>query len=264
MAVPQERLRVAERPGAAAVLGLGVSWGGVWGGLLIAIGTMLLLATLGVAIGASAVDPSGGTDVRNVGIGAAIWAGLTLLVAMFVGGMIAARLGVIVDRPTSALHGALVWVLAMLAVLYLATSGVSLGVNALLGVAGGAARAAGTSGVIGDLTSGDVSQILARLDDPSTARTVAAATGMSEDEARRSLSDVRQRVEAARNDPQRAVAEARDGLRQMTARVADRAAGAARTTSWATFGAMVVSLAAAIGGAMVGARRTAERVAARL
>ena len=95
---------------------------------------MLLLGTLGVAIGVSAIDPMGGAP--GLGVGAAIWGGLTLLIAVFIGGMVAARLGLVLDQPTSALHGALVWVLSMLAVLYLATSGISLGVNALLGVAG--------------------------------------------------------------------------------------------------------------------------------
>ena len=262
MAVPQERLRVAEVPAGAAALSqaLRVSWGGVWSGFLIALGTMLLLGTLGVAIGVSAVDPRAAGETRGLGIGAAIWGGLTLLIAVFVGGMVAARLGLIFDQPTSALHGALVWVLSMLAVLYLATSGISLGVNALLGVAGSIAGAAGSSGLVADLTGGDVTQILARLDDPGTVSTVAAATGMSQEEARRALADIRARVEAARSDPSRAIAEAREGLRQLTARVADRATTAARTTSWTAFGAMVLSLLAAIGGAMWGARQAAVRV----
>lgn len=83
---------------------------------------------------------------------------------------------------------------------------------------------------------------------------------LSQDDARRALTDIRARVEAARNDPARAIAEAREGLRQLAARVADRATSAARTTSWTALGAMVLSLLAAIGGAMWGARRAALRV----
>jgi hypothetical protein len=251
---------VAEVPAGAVALGqaLRVSWGGVWSGFLIALGAMLLLGTLGVAIGVSAIDPTGGA--RGLGVGAAIWGGLTWLIAVFIGGMVAARLGLVLDQPTSALHGALVWVLSMLAVLYLATSGISLGVNALLGVAGSIAGAAGSAGPLADLTGGDVNQILTRLNDPTAASTVASATGMSQDAARRALADIRARVEAARNDPARATAEAREGLRQLAARVADRATSAARTTSWTALGAMVLSLLAAIGGAMWGARRAALRV----
>ena len=194
MAVPQERLRVTERPG-AAVLGsqtLRVSWSSVWSGALISLGAMLLLATLGLAIGVSAADREAGTTTaRALGTGAAIWAGLTLLVAVFVGGMIATRFGLIEDTPTSAVHGALVWVLSVVAVLYLATSGVSFGVNTLLGVAGPVMPAPGTTGAAG----------------------VAGA------------------------------------------------ADAARTASWATFAALVISLIAAIGGAIYGGRRTALRTA---
>src|SRR5689334_13501678 len=41
------------------VEGMRVSWGGIWGGVFMALGVMLLLAALGVAVGISAVDPTG-------------------------------------------------------------------------------------------------------------------------------------------------------------------------------------------------------------
>ena len=155
--------------------------------------------------------------------------------------------------------------LAILAVLYLATDGASLGVNTLLGVAGGVVRAARTAAavsgdLVGELTRGDVNQMLVRLDDPGTATVVAVASGMSQDEGRRMLTEVRQPVEAARSDPPRAVAGARNGLRDVMVRGADGAADTTKTTSWAAFGAMVVSLLAAIGGALFGGRCAAARL----
>jgi hypothetical protein len=39
--------------------GMRVSWGGVWAGVLVALGTLLVLSTLGVAVGFTA-------DARNV------------------------------------------------------------------------------------------------------------------------------------------------------------------------------------------------------
>ena len=79
--------------------GMKVSWGGVFAGVLVAMGVSMLLASLGVAIGISAVNP-GVTEPVTVGIGAAIWGGLQLLLALFVGGMVATRVGAIIDRTT--------------------------------------------------------------------------------------------------------------------------------------------------------------------
>jgi hypothetical protein len=275
MALPEERLRfgVAERTVAAlqALPGSRVSWGGVWSGLLIGLGALLLLSMLGLAVGVSAVDVTPGQEDtgRGLGIGAAIWAGLSLLISLFIGGMVATRTGMVVDRGTGALQGALVWVLATLALMYLAASGVSLGVGAVSGLLGGigsglgAVVGPGAAGLKG-ITSGDVDQILARMSDPRTIDTVAAATGMSADEARTTLADIRTRVEAARSDPTRAIAEAREGLRTLVARAGERATQAAAaaktyatTTSWIALGTMVLSLLAAIVGAMIGVRRAA-------
>src|ERR1700752_5113977 len=68
--------------------GLRISWGGIWAGVLTVLGTLLFLTTLGLAIGVSAADP-GNTDASALGIGAAIWSGLSLLIALFIGGMAA-------------------------------------------------------------------------------------------------------------------------------------------------------------------------------
>ena len=44
---------IVERP-AVTFDGMRVSWGGVWAGVLVVLGTVLLLSTLGMAIGFSA------------------------------------------------------------------------------------------------------------------------------------------------------------------------------------------------------------------
>src|SRR5215207_5994279 len=76
---------------------LRISWGGIWAGVLTVLGTLLFLTTLGLAVGISAADPDN-TDTGALGLGAAIWSGLALLIALFVGGMAATRLGMIYDR----------------------------------------------------------------------------------------------------------------------------------------------------------------------
>lgn len=247
--------------------GFRLSWGGIWAGVLTVMGTLLFLTTLGIAIGVSSVDP-GETDAEALGTGAAIWTSLSLLFALFVGGMAATRLGLVFDKAAGAFEGALVWVLSFLVILWLASSGVQLVASGISGLFGGVTQTIGTVATgMDDLSQGDVDQILARLNDPQTARTLAAATGMSEQEVRSTLNDVAQRVEAARNNPEQAAIEVREGTRQLMDRaraqlpaMAERAQDAATKTAWTTFAAMVISLAAAIIGAMLGRRRAEQRV----
>jgi ElaB/YqjD/DUF883 family membrane-anchored ribosome-binding protein len=270
MAVPQERLRVAERAQLTPLETARISWAGIWSGFLIGLGLLMLLSTLGLAIGISTADigPGQSENAKAFGIGAGIWAGLSLLIALFVGGMIASRVSVVVDRTVATTHGALVWVLTMLGVLYLAGAGISLGMSGVLGVARGAGSAVtNAAGGLTDLTSGDVDQILARLNEPKTIGVVAGATGMSQDEARGALTDIRAKVEAARNNPEQAAAEARNGVQQLTARAKERASSVAQQaqpyasrTAWTALAIMVVSLAAAVVGAVWGAARAQQQL----
>jgi hypothetical protein len=100
---------------------------------------------------------------------------------------------------------------------------------------------------------------MARLEDPATAATLAAATGMSTEEAQAALGNLRTRVDAVRDDPARVTAEVRDFLTQYTARAKQQALAAAATAqrgatkgAWITVGVMVVSLGVAIASALGG------------
>lgn len=246
--------------------GFRLSWGGIWAGMLTVLGTLLFLTTLGIAVGISAADPGSG-NADEIGMGAAIWSGLSLLIALFVGGMAATRLGLVFDKAAGAFEGALVWVLSFLVILWLASSGVQLVASGMSGIFGGVTQTISSAIGTEDLSSGDVDQMLTRLRDPQLARTLAGATGMSEQEVRSTLSSVAQRVEGARNNPEQAAMEVREGTRQLMDRarqqlpaMAERAQDTATKTAWATFAAMVISLAAAIAGAMVGRRRAEKRV----
>jgi hypothetical protein len=170
-----------------------VSWGGIIGGVLSAVGLLLLLAALGVAVGITAVDPQS-TRLGTVGTGAGIWTGVSMLLALFVGGLVATRLGATFDKTTSFFEGFLVWVVSLLLVAYLAASGVS-------------SLAGGTFGMIGA-----------------------------------------EAMDQAQADPQ--------AVQQMAQDVKPQAARAA----WVTFGALLLSLGAAVGGAMAGRRRQPARL----
>ena len=245
-----------------------ISWGGIWAGVLTVMGTLLFLTTLGIAIGISVADP-GDTSGRALGTGAAIWSGVSLLIALFVGGMAATRLGMVFDRAAGACEGALVWVLSFLIMLWLASSGVRVVAGGMADLFGGVTQGvASASTALDDLSRGDVDQMLQRLRDPRTAGTVSAATGIPRPEVDTRLADIAQRVEAARDNPEQAAREVRQGVEQVVARareqlpvVAERVRDEATTAAWSTLAAMLLSFIAAVGGAMLGRRQVAARVA---
>src|SRR3954471_12427621 len=118
-----ERRRIAY-PGLFAADGMKVSWGGILGGVLVALGVLVLLMALGVAVGITAVDPAG-TEAAKLGTGAGVWAGVSLLLALFMGGFVSTRIGATYDSQTSFFAGFLVWVVSIVLVAYLAASGAS-------------------------------------------------------------------------------------------------------------------------------------------
>ena len=259
-----ERRRLRQDP-AVLYAGLKVSWGGIFGGVLVAVGLMLLLASLGVAIGITATDP-GDTEASTVGAGAATWAGVSLLIALFVGGMVSTKIGAITDRTTGFFEGVLVWVVGVLLMAYLAGSGVSMLGAGVFRMAGTVAQTAGTMAgqqSQGVDVSGSVDKILERLRDPGLAQKVASATGMPSGEVQSSLDRTAERVEANRDDPGQAAAEAKNGMSELMAKA--RSSGAierkaeelkpgATRAAWIAFAALVVSLVAAVVGAMLGRR----------
>lgn len=273
MAVHTSEIREQVVISSASMQGFRVSWGGVWSGFLFALGVFLLLTVLGMAIGVSAVDvgTQDDTSARSLGIGAGAWGAGSLLVALFVGGWVATRAGMVHDGATGMIEGVLIWVLSVMTLLYMASSGVALLASGVFGSIGSVAQttsAAVSGGVdIEAIANGDVSQITARLNDPKTVSVVAAATGMPEAEARTMLSDIAAKVDAARGDPARAAAEARQGLKDVASRAAARgeqaaarAQPAASATLWTALGSLIVGLIAAIIGAMIGRRQVAARL----
>jgi hypothetical protein len=262
----QERRRLSRPIAVRAAEGVRVSWGGIFGGVLCAVGLLLLLAALGVAIGISAADP-GETPASTIGTGAGIWAGISLLLALFLGGLVATRIGAISDRTTGFFEGALVWVVTILLMGYLATSGISTVAGGVLNMLGGATKAVGSvmraGGADIDL-SGSVDQMLQRLRDPNTAQQIAAATGMQRAEVQEALNDAAQRVEQTRDNPGQAAVEARQRLERLVDQAKSRGAlqqkaeelkPQASRAAWITLGALLLSLLAAVIGAMAGRRR---------
>jgi hypothetical protein len=259
---------LVERPPRLPPQGPRVRWTGVLSGLVVALGVLLLMGTLGLAIGVTALgDPRAATGetATGLGIGAGVWAFLTLLVAVGLGGLVSTTVTNRSDRAGAVLHGALVWTLCSLCIVWMIASGISLGVSGLFGAMSGLAQSATTAVAVGggDLVQAlglnDSTQVMTRLDDPATAATLATATGMSTEEATAALGTLRTRVDTVRDDPAQVTTEVRTFMAQYAERAKQQALAAAAAAqrgategAWMTFGVMVVSLAVAIVGALGG------------
>jgi hypothetical protein len=224
-----------------------VSWSGIGSGFLVGIGAMMLLGAFGTAIGlgAAGIAP---------GFGTAAWMVGSVSLALFLAGMVAARLGVAVEPRMAALHGALVWALAALAIM-------GLGPSRLMPwswpAAGGPNGEAATPAVtIPGLSTGDVDTMILALRDPGTADRMAALTRRPRPDVEAALARIRQRVETNRSDPVQAAAEATRGLQELDAPIMPPAPAEARQRArWLPFGILLLSLAAAVIGGVAGIRR---------
>lgn len=116
-----------------------LSWGAIFAGLLVATALQLVFGVLGAAVGLAAWDTDSG---RALGIGAAIWAALSVLIALYIGGATTGRLAGVLTRKDGILHGILVWATSLLFAVWMISSGVRSLAGATFSVFGNVAGAA--------------------------------------------------------------------------------------------------------------------------
>jgi len=73
----------------------------------------------------SALDP-GRADTARLATVAAIWGAASLLASLFLGGLVATRVGMVYDRATGMFEGVLVWIVSVLLMAAFAGSGLGL------------------------------------------------------------------------------------------------------------------------------------------
>ncbi|WP_293330533.1 hypothetical protein [Microcoleus sp. CAWBG58] len=104
-----------------------VRWGPIFSGLVIAIGTQLVLSALGAAIGLSNIANSGAprSIAGSVGTGVGIWSIISLLISLGVGGWVTARACGPMNRSTALLNGAILWATTLTIGSWLLANGVA-------------------------------------------------------------------------------------------------------------------------------------------
>lgn len=198
-----------------------ISWGAILAGAMIALAVYLILTLLGGAIGLSIAD---NVRTSTLSTGAAIWAVASIVLALFAGGCVTSQLSVGENKKEALMYGVIVWGVVFAMFLWLVASGVRSGFNALLGIStAGATAARGTS--------------------PEDWEAAARRAGVPQeriDDWRRQARDAADSARRAAEDP-----DTQEAVRE----------GAAKA-SWWTLAGVLLSMAAAIGGALVGAGPT--------
>jgi len=96
-----------------------IRWGAVLAGVAVGISVQLVLTLLGIAAGLATIDVTSG---ETVGMGPLIWAGISMLIAAFVGAYVAARMSGLKRKVDGILHGVVSWAVTTLLFVVLATS----------------------------------------------------------------------------------------------------------------------------------------------
>lgn len=147
MAIDTRVTRTAPAPvGTAAPPGLleQVHWGAIFAGALSALGILIVLNLIGLAIGLYVLDPAAqDSDVGAATTTAGVWWALSALAALFAGGWVAGRLAGVPVRMTAALHGVVVWALAVIAAVWLVSSTVRSAFGGAASILSNAGQAAG-------------------------------------------------------------------------------------------------------------------------
>jgi hypothetical protein len=123
-----------------------VSWGAVFAGAVMVLAVQLVLNLLGLGIGFGTVDlaQSGGTpSVGSLGLGAGLWWGITYLIALVIGGYVAARLAANLVGFDGMLHGLLTWSVGLLVTVYLLSTAVGSVIGGAFSAVGSTLTAAG-------------------------------------------------------------------------------------------------------------------------
>lgn len=255
-----------------------LSWGAVIGGTIVTLAVWLLLHTLGIAAGLTAIDRTDPGSLRAVGIGAGIWSIIAPLIALFVGGFVAARTAGLVGRGVGAIHGLVLWGLTTLAgvlLIVMALSGlVRAGAAATTGLAGQVGGQGGIAQTLGIQVNDLLGPINQRLQQeglpPVTAQQIQAATqdainqGFREGKLDREtvISAITANTQLNRAEAERLAnrigtqVEQRAQEAQSTALAAAERAG---TAMWGVFFALLLGLVSAVLGAIVGVSRQQRR-----
>lgn len=100
-----------------------VQWGPIAAGAFAALGALLFLTVLGLAVGASAFEP--GTDVSDWGTDAGIWGAASAIAAFLIGGWVAAKTAAVDGPFAGVMNGLMAGAVTLVALVVLTSTGLT-------------------------------------------------------------------------------------------------------------------------------------------
>ena len=174
-----------------------VQWGPIVAGVLTAIVVFLLLTILGIALGASVLDPA--NTAGEIGTWAAVWGAITAIVSFLIGGWIAARAAVTEGSFAGLLNGLTVGLAGLLLIIWLTASGLgnlfgTIGstVGSVLNVAASVAPAAGDAANVNPEQAGNQVEQATGIDVDNPQAAATAVAGQVEQVAEQAQTTLRQ------------------------------------------------------------------------
>jgi hypothetical protein len=271
-----------------------ISWGAVFAGVVMVLAVQLLLSLLGLGIGLSTVEPaqSGGSpSASSLGMGAGLWWGVSYLLALVIGGYVAARLAATAAHLDGLLHGVLTWAFALLITVYLLSTALGSLIGGAFSAVGSTLSAAGqtikeaapqiaqAAGITPDVVQQKAKELLSARPtgaDPSTLSAEQAQQEIAahlpklvtgEDQAKQAARDrITAIVAAQANIPPEEAKQRLDTLQAQATQTKDQAVGEAREVgdkaagglsraSLMAFAALLLGAGAAAFGGHLGTRR---------
>lgn len=125
-----------------------MSWGAIFAGLFVALGSFTMWELLGAGIGLSVIGPFR-ANAGSWGWGSGIWSFVFALVSLYLGGWVAGRFSWQPNRALRALYGLTVWGFFYTVVLYAAVATAGAGIGVAAQAAPGAVQSAGAAAAAG-------------------------------------------------------------------------------------------------------------------
>jgi hypothetical protein len=239
-----------------------VHWGAIAAGVVAGLSIYLFLK-LGIATGLSVVDAlDGGAPGPNTALWVTVWISLSMLVAAFVGGYVAARMSGLKRASDGILHGLLSWSVSALIFAPLATSVSSVVSGGFDGMYQSVSQNIETDGSSGGaMLSQKLEALLngnnaaARDIDPAVVQNLrqqiqAGERGPAIDLMVNSLGFERERAAAVLD--QTLIVSQRAGQASPSRAMADRAVRTASSATWWLLGAVTLSLLFGVVGGSLG------------
>ena len=278
---------VFEQDQAAAYTSSRISWRAITAGAIVSVGLWILLHVMGLAAGLTSIDPNSPGSLRAAGIGTGIWSTVASLLALFAGGVLAGRIAGPVDRLGGALHGAVFWGLTTIAGLFLVIWAAGVVVQGAARVGSSVVSAAGNMAGLADSSDPmealglKSSDLLAPLnqklqeqgkpaitpDQVQSAVKEAVKSGVRQGRFDREIlmSALQRNTPLTHADLNDLATQVEQRVEKMGSRIDAAQTGALQAAEstgkglWWVFGALLLSLFAALGGAALGVSPTQRR-----